>query len=166
MLALSALMLTVGFATASSPPAHKESKSDSLVGSWRSRVQFKSGVFSAVKDLEFMYAFHSGGTMNESSNYDAAPPVPPAYGVWMKIHPRQYEAKYVFFLSKAPKAFDDIASGGGWLPGGSGVLTEKITLSDDGKTFKSTIRLDVLDAAGNTTQSGSEADAQAVRIRF
>ena len=165
-LILSAMLLTVGYATASSSPAQQASDDDSLVGSWRSRVQFKSGALSAVKDLEFMFAFNSGGTMTESSNYDASPPVPPAYGVWRRVEPGQYEAKYVFFLSKAPKAFEDLANGGGWLPGGSGVLVERITLSEDGKTFKSTIRLDVFDEAGKLVEGNSEAEAQAVRISF
>ena len=113
-----------------------------------------------------MYAFNSGGTMTESSNYDAAPPVPPAYGVWKKIQPRQYEAKYVFFLSKAPKSFDEVVNGGGWSPGGSGVLVETITLSEDGKSFKSAIRLDVFDETGKPTESNSQAESQAVRISF
>lgn len=165
-LILSAMLLTVGYGTASSSAAPQDSGGDSLVGSWRSRVQFKSGPFSSVKDLEFIFAFNSGGTMTESSNYDASPPVPPAYGVWRKIQPRQYEAKYVFFLSKAPKAFEDLANGGGWLPGGSGVLVERITLSEDGKTFKSTITLDVFDEAGTLVEGNSEAEAQAVRISF
>jgi len=163
---LSAMLLTVGYATASSSTGQNVSDSDNLAGAWRSRVQFKSGAFSSVKDLEFMYAFNSGGTMTESSNYDSSPPVPPAYGVWRKIQPRQYEAKYVFFLSKAPKSFEDIANGGGWSPGGSGVLVETITLSEDGRTFKSTIRLDVFDEAGKLTESNSQAESQAVRISF
>jgi hypothetical protein len=104
--------------------------------------------------------------MNESSNYDASPPVPPAYGVWRMIQPRQYEAKYVFYMAKAPKAFKDIAAGGGWSPGGSGVLVETITLSDDAKTFKSTIKLDLVDGAGKQIENNSEAEAQAVRISF
>ena len=37
-----------------------------------------------MKDLEFMYVFNVGGTMTASSNYDGAPPVPPAYGVWRR----------------------------------------------------------------------------------
>jgi hypothetical protein len=166
MLILSAMLLTAGYATASSPTDHKVPDSDNLVGAWRSRVQFKSGAFSSVKDLEFMYAFNSGGTLTESSNYDGSPPVPPAYGVWRRIQPRQYEARYVFFLSKAPKSFEDIANGGGWSPGGSGVLVETITLSGDGKTFKSAIRLDVFDAAGKLTESNSQAEGEAVRINF
>jgi len=166
VLLMSAMLLTVGCATAPSSLTHRNSSDDSLAGAWRARVQFKSGAFSAVKNLEFMYAINSGGTMTESSNYDASPPVPPAYGVWRRVQPRQYEAKYVFFLTKAPQAFEDIAGGGGWSPGGSGVLVEKITLSEDGKTFKSTIRLDVFDEAGKPTESNSEAEAQAVRISF
>ena len=166
MLTLSALLLTVGYSTASSSSDHKGSGSDNLVGAWRSRVQFKTGSFSSVKDLEFLYAINPGGTMIESSNYDAAPPVPPAYGVWRKLQPRQYEAKYVFFLSKAPKSFDEIANGGGWSAGGSGVLVEKITLSEDGKTFRSTITLDLFDEAGKPTESNGQADTQAVRISF
>ncbi|HET6272831.1 MAG TPA: hypothetical protein VFG32_07620, partial [Bacteroidota bacterium] len=72
----------------------KKSEDNSLVGAWRSKVQFKSGAFAAVKDLEFMYVFNAGGTMTESSNYDGAPPVPPAYGMWRKLGPGQFEAKY------------------------------------------------------------------------
>jgi len=166
MFILSAMLLTVGYSSASSAADDKDSGSDNLVGAWRSRVQFKTGAFSSVKDLEFMYAFNSGGTMTESSNYDAAPPVPPAYGVWKKIQPRQYEAKYVFFLSKAPKSFDEVVNGGGWSPGGSGVLVETITLSEDGKSFKSAIRLDVFDETGKPTESNSQAESQAVRISF
>jgi hypothetical protein len=162
---LSAVMLSVGHATAS-PPGTQSDSGDALVGAWRSHVQFKSGALSSIKDLEFLYAFNSGGTMTESSNYDGSPPVPPAYGVWKKVQPRQFEAKYVFFLSKAPKAFEDIASGGGWLPGGSGVLVETITVAEDGKTFKSTIRLDIVDETGKTIESNSEAEGQASRIAF
>ena len=42
-----------------------------LVGQWRAKLQFTSGAFAPVKDLEFMYVFNLGGTMTESSNYDA-----------------------------------------------------------------------------------------------
>ena len=47
--------------------------------------------------------------MAESSNYDAAPPVPPAYGVWKKIGPRKYEAKYQYFQSRAVASAEEIA---------------------------------------------------------
>ena len=65
---LSAGLLATGCAVTSSAPAHAGSGSDSLVGAWRGKVQFKTGGFPAVKDLEFMYVFNAGGTMTESSN--------------------------------------------------------------------------------------------------
>jgi hypothetical protein len=166
MLVLSAVMLAAGYPTAASSAGREVAASDDLAGAWRARVQFRTGALSSVKDLEFMYAFNAGGTMTESSNYDASPPVPPAYGVWRKIQPRQYQAKYVFFLSRAPTSFDDIANGGGWSPGGSGVLVETITLAEDGRTYTSVIRLDLFDAAGRLTESNSQADSTAARISF
>jgi len=166
LLILSAGLLVAGYATTSSSRAHNDFEDDQLVGAWHGKVQFRSGGFSAVKDLEFLYVFNTDGTMNESSNYDASPPVPPAYGVWRRVQPRQYEAKYVFFSMKAPKGFEEIANGGGWSPGGSGVLVETITLSEDGNTFNSTIRYQAFDQAGKLTESGSEAEAHAVRISF
>ena len=53
---------------------NKNSQTDNIVGAWKGKVQFKSGAFAEVKDLEFMYVFNAGGT----------PPVPPAYGIWKK----------------------------------------------------------------------------------
>ena len=105
--------------------------SDSLAGAWRGKVQFTTGAFAQTKDLEFMYAFTAGGTMTESSNYDAAPPVPPAYGVWKKVGIRKYEAKYHFYQSKAVSSADELVKGGGWAPDGYGTLAQKITLSHD-----------------------------------
>jgi len=58
---------------------------DNLVGAWQGKIQFTTGAFADTKDLEFMYAFNAGGTMAESSNYDAAPPVPPAYEFGEKL---------------------------------------------------------------------------------
>ena len=165
-LVMSVVSLTAGHATAAPPATAGDSGDVDLVGAWRASVQFTSGAFSAVKDLEFMYAFNPGGTMTESSNYDASPPVPPAYGVWRRVQPGRYEAKYVFYLTKAPKAFEEIAGGGGWSPGGTGVLVEKISLAEDGKTFTSTISLDLFDEAGKPTGSSSHAESQAVRIGF
>jgi hypothetical protein len=162
----SALLLAAGCATAPLSPPQASSVDQNLEGAWRGRVQFKSGSFAAVKNLEFMYAFNAGGTMTESSNYDASPPVPPAYGVWKKVGPRQYQAKYTFFATKPPQALTDLTGGGGWSPGGSGVLVETIALSDDGNTFQSTIHLDLVDETGKPTETNSAAEADAVRIRF
>ena len=59
---------------------------DTLVGaSARKGPVHIRHILEETKDLEFMYAFNVSGTMTESSNYDAAPPVPPAYGVWKKV---------------------------------------------------------------------------------
>jgi hypothetical protein len=166
LLLISATVFISGCATKSSSPTNKTSADDNLVGAWRAKVQFKSGTFSSIQDLEFMYVFNSGGTMIESSNYDASPPVPPAYGVWRMIQPRQYEVKYIFYVTKAPQNFKDISGGGGWSPGGSGVFVDTISLSEDGKTFKSRISLDMVNEMGKPIESKSKAEAQAVRISF
>ena len=99
------------------PLAASETAAIDLVGEWRAQLQFTSGAFASIKDLEFMYVFNQGGTMTESSNYDASPPVPPAYGIWRKVGAREFEAKYEFYVTKAPATFDEIAKGGGWGPG-------------------------------------------------
>jgi hypothetical protein len=108
---------------------------DNLVGAWRGKVQFTSGAFAETKDLELIYAFNLGGTMTESSNYDAAPPVPPAYGVWRNVGLTKYEAKYQFFQSKAVTTADELIKGGGWGLDGYGILAQKLTLSADGNSF-------------------------------
>ena len=144
----------------------KKSEDNSLVGAWRSKVQFKSGAFAAVKDLEFMYVFNAGGTMTESSNYDGAPPVPPAYGMWRKLGPGQFEAKYEFYSTKAPTSFDEIAKGGGWMPAGHGVFLETIMLSEDGRSFTSIMKYEAFDQAGNHVEGDGEAETNAERIEF
>jgi len=93
-----------------------------LVGQWRARLDFRDGDFAAFGDLEFMYVFNAGGTMTESSNYDAAPPVPPAYGIWRRVGPDRFEAKYEFYPTSAPHGLEDITSGaGGGVASGRGV---------------------------------------------
>lgn len=134
-----------------------------LVGAWRSSIQFESGAFAAIKDLEFMYVFNSGGTMTESSNYDGAPPVPPAYGVWREIGPNEFEVTYEFFATR-PSEADAFEKGAGWLPAGRGVITERITLSADGQTFSSALRYEALGMQGEPTEGGGEAKGSATRI--
>src|SRR5262245_46146640 len=112
-----------------------------IVGAWRSKVQFESGAFAAIQDREFMYVFNAGGTMTESSNYDAAPPVPPAYGVWRETGRNAYTAKYEYYAT-TPSAADEFQKGAGWMPAGHGVLTETITLADDGQSYTATMRFD------------------------
>lgn len=146
--------------TADRPPAP-----DPLIGAWRSAIRFETGAFAAIKDLEFMYVFNAGGTLTESSNYDGAPPVPPAYGVWRQVGPGEYEAKYEFYVT-APSPPDAFRSGAGWLPSGRGIFTERITLSADGQALTSTIRYEALGLSGEPVEGGGDARGSAVRIRF
>jgi len=157
--ALTAVLLAVG--CTADPPAHPAP----LVGAWRSSIQFETGAFAGTKALEFMYVFNAGGTLTESSNYDGAPPVPPAYGVWRPVGRNEFEAKYEYFAT-APSGSDVFKSGGGWLPSGRGVLTERITLSADAQTFTSTIRYEAFGLRGEPAEGSGEAKGRAVRIRF
>ena len=134
-----------------------------IIGAWRSSLQFSSGAFASIKDLEFMYVFNQGGTLTESSNYDGAPPVPPAYGVWHAISATEFEAKYEFYVT-APSPPDAFKTGAGWLPSGRGIFIERITLSPDGKTFTSTITYEALDTHGQPIAGGGTAEGHAVRI--
>jgi hypothetical protein len=165
-LALPAAALAIGCAGGSPSGDNARAGADSLVGAWRGSVQFQTGAFAAVKDLDFMYVFNSGGTLTESSNYDGAPPVPPAYGLWRQTGPRQFAAKYAFYATRPPTAFEEISRGGGWLPAGRGVLQETITLSADGRSFTSTLRYDAFDAAGKATETGSVASVHAERMEL
>ena len=143
------------------------SGSDELAGAWRGKVTFTSGMFASLKDLEYMYSFNVGGTMTESSNYDAVPPVPPAYGVWRKTGPRKYEAKYTWFQSKSIATSADLMKEGGWGPGGYGIIRQTITLSADGNKFTSTIRVEMFDNAGKAIRDGNgSGTAVGDRIRF
>ena len=160
MIATALLIATA--CTDSHAPAAAEP--DGLVGAWRSQVQFGDGAFAAVKDLEFMYVFNAGGTMTESSNYDGAPPVPPAYGTWKATGSRTFEARYEFFMTKPPESFESIAKAGGWLPAGHGVLTENITLADDGGSFTSTIALVLFDQNGQLVEGGAKGNGKGARL--
>jgi hypothetical protein len=156
-----AILSTAALATAC---GGNTSRHDDLVGAWRSQIRFGSGAFAQVKDLEFMYVFNAGGTLTESSNYDGAPPVPPAYGTWRRRAPHQFEATYAFYATRAPANLEDITSGGGWLPAGRGELTETITLSDDGRTYSSTISYAAFDAIGASADGHGEGTGAATRM--
>lgn len=135
-----------------------------LVGAWRSAIQFKSGAFASIKDLEFMYVFNSGGTLTESSNYDGAPPVPPAYGVWRSVGANEFEAKYEYYATKPPSRLEDLTTGGGWLPSGRGVFVERIKVAAGGRSYVSTIRYEVFDPARKPVEGGGEAEGHGIRI--
>lgn len=149
-------------AVVSSPPI----AAPSLVGAWTVKVQFTTGAFASVKDLELMMVFNQGGTMVESSNYDGAPPVPPAYGIWRKTGKNKFESKYVFYNTKAPSKFEDISGGGGWMPAGKGILIEKITLAPKGDTYKSTITLKMFDQKGKPAGEVWKGACSGVRMKF
>lgn len=155
--ALGFLLFGVGCGAGSTPQSP-------IVGAWRSAVQFQSGAFAPVKDLEFLYAFHSDGTLTESSNYDAAPPVPPAYGVWRSIGLGEFEATYEFY-STAPSPPDAFKTGAGWVWSGRGVLTERIKVSDDGNSFTSTIRYEAFDKMGKPAEGGGSGTGRGSRMR-
>ena len=137
-----------------------------LAGAWRSKIAFSSGAFAAIRDLEFMYVFNAGGTLTESSNYDEAPPVPPAYGVWREISPAEFEARYDFYVTRLPARFEEIAGGGGWGPGGHGEFTERIRLAPDGNSFESTMTYEAFDSAGKPAAGGGTATGHGTRIGF
>lgn len=165
LLALSALALCA-CERAAPPPPTKAGEIDALVGAWRSHLQVNSGAFAGMQGLEFMYVFNSGGTMTESSNYDAAPPVQPAYGAWRKTGDREFEARYEFYNTKPPAAFAEIVKGGGWSPDGYGLFVEKIVLAEDGRTFASTMTYTMYDNSGKPTDGGGEATGTGMRIGF
>ena len=137
-----------------------------LTGAWRAQMHFHSGAFAEVKDLEFMYVYNAGGTLTESSNYDAAPPVPPAYGIWRPAGANHFQSKYVFYVTKAPASFADISKGGGWSPDGSGVFTEEITLAADGNSYTAKVTYVAYDVNGKPAAGGGAGTATAQRLRF
>jgi len=137
-----------------------------LVGAWRSAVHFDSGPLASMADLQFLYVFNDGGTLTESSNYDAVPPVAPAYGVWKEVGPNEFVARYEFFLTKPPARLDDLTTGGGWLPAGRGVLSEHIQVAADGKSFVSTIQYQGLDANGAPAPDAAAGRGRATRIKL
>ena len=165
-------MVSLGLINAgcrSYPPSQIGLSADrgTLVGAWRSKIVFRNGPLAEMKDLEFLYAYNAGGTMTESSNYDeAANSSPPAYGVWKQIGPRRFETKYVFYTTKAPGPSDGALTGSDWWPAGHGVLTETLSLSEDGQTYTSTIRLATFDRTGTAIPGDGEGTGSGTRIVF
>ena len=167
LLMLSAVLIITGCGNGLSSQTSVSADRGMLAGAWRSKIVFRSGPLAEMKNLEFLYAYNAGGTMTESSNYDeAANSSPPAYGVWKQIDPRTFETKYVFYTTKAPGPGEGAPSSSDWWPSGHGVLTETITLSDDGQTYASTIKLATFDRAGTPISGGGEGTGMGTRIVF
>jgi hypothetical protein len=163
---LSAGLLAGPFIILFSCGEQKNPQTDELVGAWKGKVQFNTGVYAEIKDFEFMWVFNSGGTMTESSNYDGVPPTPPAYGIWKSIGDKQYEARYEFYWNKVPASYEELAKTGGFPNVGYGVISEKITLSEDGKSYSSTIKFNLFDQTGKQTVFNNEGIAEAKRMEF
>ena len=142
-----------------------QSVAPKLVGAWRSKVQFTDGPLAELKDLEFLYSFNQGGTMTESSNYDGAPPVPPAYGSWKESSPGTFDVRYVYFNTKGPATFQELVDRGGWMPNGYGELTEEITVDSNGSVFKSELKLQMFDRSGKPVEGGGKAKGLGTRIQ-
>jgi len=164
---LSAALIVAG---CSNPPSSKPSVSadpNALVGAWRSKIAFRSGPLAEMTGLEFLYAYNAGGTMTESSNYDEAEnSSPPAYGVWKQTSARTFETKYLFYTTQTAGPADGTKGNRDWWPAGHGVLTEIITLADDGQTYTSTIRLALFDKAGAPIPGAGEGTGAGTRVVF
>jgi len=167
LVAFLALMTLSGCELRQLPQSPSAPASTDLAGAWRARIRFDAGVFAGVEDLEFLYAYNVGGTMTESSNYDeAANSSPPAYGVWRKTGPRQFETRYLFYRTRTPEPADGEGNAGGWLPAGHGVITETITLAPDGNSYTSRVHLDVYDQDDQPAHGGGDATGTGTRIAF
>jgi hypothetical protein len=167
LLILSAVLLVTGCGAGQSSPMSGSADRASLAGAWRSKIAFRNGPLAEMKDLEFLYAYNAGGTMTESSNYDeAANASPPAYGVWKQIGRRTFETNYVFYTTRAPGPGEGSPNSRDWWPAGHGVLTETITLSDDGQTYASTIKLATYESTGTLIAGGGEGTGAGTRIEF
>ncbi len=160
------ILLVIVLSVSFSCKENKDVPVDELVGAWKGRVQFNAGVYAEIKDFEFMYVFNSGGTMTESSNYDGLPPTPPAYGIWKKTAEKEYETRYEFYWNKVPGSYEELAKSGGFPNAGYGVLSEKITLSDDGKSYSSTIKFSLFDQSGKQAVVNEEGTVEARRMEF
>jgi hypothetical protein len=57
-------------------------------------------------------------------------------------------------------------TGGGWAPNGYGVLTEKITIAEDGKSYRSMLAYKLFNNAGKSVEGGGEATGSGTRIGF
>jgi hypothetical protein len=109
----------------------------SLEGGWRTRVTFTSGPLKG-RPYQFLITYSAGGGMTASSNFDRNPP---AYGSWGQIRGSNFKNTYMFWTANAANP----AAPGGTFSG-SGVLTEDITLSEEGDSYTSRISYQLYDA--------------------
>jgi hypothetical protein len=134
-----------------------------LLGAWRARVTIDSGPLAGIP-FQFLVTYAAGGGMVESSNFDEATPVPPAYGSWVATGPWTFRSTYVFFTTNPPSDPGTLPTAG-WAFSGSGKLREQITIAHDGTTYTSHLYYQLYDTTDNALpgQSGA-AHAMATRI--
>jgi hypothetical protein len=113
-----------------------------LEGAWRVQVTVESGPFRGSQQFLVMYS--AGGGMVESSNFDEAPPVPPAYGSWVASGESGFRSTYVFFTTEA---VDRLDAGAGWEFSGSGKFRESITVGPSGNDYTSRLSYELYDTA-------------------
>jgi len=159
------LLLALALGTLGCAHAPTATSLPALVGAWRSSVHFDAGPFATLGDLEFLFVFNAGGTLTESSNYDAVPPVAPAYGGWDQTGPGEFVARYEFFVTRPPQKLDELTTGGGWMPDGRGIFDERFRVSADGASFDSTFRYTPLKADGSPAGEVVTGRGHGVRIR-
>lgn len=155
---LGVIGVLVALAVAGCAKSNNASKTaPSLEGGWRAHVGFTSGPLKGVP-FQFLITYAAGGGMVESSNFDEAPPVPPAYGSWGRTGTNTFKSSYVFWTTKA-------AGAQGWTFSGSGVLDETISLDATGDAYTSTIHYQLYDDKDNplTGQAG-DGTVRASRI--
>ncbi len=160
-----AVVVFTGCASRPGPAPGAAADADQLVGAWRTRITFQGGALAEMQGLEFLSVYNAGGTMTESSNYDeASNSSPPAYGAWKQTGPGRYETRYVFWTTQAAGPGEGARGNSDWWPAGHGVLTESITLAADGRTYTSTIHLDLFDRADQPVSGGGDGTGEATRI--
>ena len=54
----------------------------------------------------------------------------------------------MFYMTRPPGTFEDVVKGGGWTPNGYGILSEKITVAEDGESYRSQAACSLFDANG------------------
>ncbi|WP_405243231.1 hypothetical protein [Lentisalinibacter salinarum] len=82
--------------------------------------------------------FHKGGTVSETGSRSPPSRRSPGHGVWQRVGPGAYEARYTF------QVFD----GNGFLSNIMDIRTD-IELAQDGRTFQGVSRFQFSDVSGN-----------------
>lgn len=137
-------LLGAGALLTPSPAGADAADRPGLPGAWRASVTIDNGPFAGA--LQFLLVYDSGGGMVESSNFDEATPVPPAYGSWASNGSRTFRSTYIFFTTKPPEDPSTLANAG-WSFSGTGKFREQITLARDGESYLSLLYYQLYDTS-------------------